>query len=234
MPNRVTLLRMRMVSAVVMAGLLVLAGCSGDSGDDAAFEGDPIEGGTATTSVAPAEDSGSEGDELGRVTLDPEALLEELMTATTLPPDDAAAPAISVPGPGGNAINSFRDGLEQAGLQGDPVDCFVASVSETLGMTEGEMDQLVLDDPTNGWLVSASQAAAAECLPASVPSGGSDGGIVLPLDTSGTLTEQLTSLGLTSAETDCITALYADTTTATENKDFLACIPISRLVELAG
>jgi hypothetical protein len=230
---------MRMVSAVVMAGLLVLAGCSGDSGDDAAFEGDPIEGGTTTTSVAPDttepdEDSGSEGDEPGRVTLDPEALLEELMTATTLPSDDAAAPAISVPGPGGDAINSFRDGLQQAGLQGDPVDCFVASVSETLGMTEGEMDQLVVDDPTNGWLVAASQAAAAECLPASLPLGGSNGGIVFPADTSGTLTEQLTSLGLTSAETDCITALYADTTTATENKDFLACIPLSRLIELAG
>ena len=183
--NRVTLLRMRMVSAVAMAALLVLAGCSGDSGEDAAFDGDPIEGGTSTASVAPDttsldEETDSDEDEPERITLDPEALLEELMDATTVPPDDAAAPGISVPGPGGSAITSFRDGLEQAGLQSDQVDCFVASASETLGMSEGEMDRLVVDDPTNGWLVAAGQAAATDCLPGGLPSGGPGEGIVLP------------------------------------------------------
>jgi len=230
---------MRMVSAVAIVSLLVLAGCSGDSGEDAAFDGDPIEGGTITASVAPDtrsldEDTGSDEDEPERITLDPEALLEELMDATTVPPDDAAAPAISVPGPGGSAITSFRDGLEQAGLQSDQVDCFVASASETLGMSEGEMDRLVVDDPTNGWLVAAGQAAATECLPGGLPSGGPGEGIVLPADTSGTLTEQLTSLGMTSAEADCISNLYADSGTAAENKDFLGCIPLDRIVELAN
>lgn len=237
--NRVTLVRMRIVSVVAMAALLVLAGCSGDSGDGAAFDGDPIEGGTDTGSVAPDttspdEDSGSEEDEPERIPLDPEALLEELTTGTTLPQDDPPASETTVPGPTGDATTSFRAGLEQGGLQGDQIECFVASASKTLGMTEAEMDQLVVDDPANGWLVAAGQAAATECLPDVLPSGGTAGGIVIPEDTSGTLAEQLTSLGMTSAEADCISDLYADTSTAAENKDFLSCIPLGRLVELAG
>ena len=232
MRNRVTLLRMRMLSTVAMTGLLVLAGCSGGAGDEAAFEGDPIEGGAATTSVPPATTEPDADDGAPeRITLDPEALLEELLTDTTLPEEP---PPVTAGDVGGDSVDSFRAALDQSGLSDDQIDCLVTSASDTLSMSEAEIDQLTADDPANGWLVMAGQAAVAECLPASVPSGGSDEGVTLPVQGATTLSEQLAGLGLTPAETDCITTLYTDQTTAAENKDFLACIPLSRLVELAG
>ena len=67
----------------------------------------------------------------------------------------------------------------------------VAAGVEAGGMTEAELDQMVVDDPANGWLTAAGQLAAAECLSSELPTGGPEGRIVVPEDTSGTLAEQL-------------------------------------------
>lgn len=222
---RVTLLLMRLVRGVAMAAILVLAGCSGGSGDEAAFDGEPIEGSsdnesTSATTAVPDED-------LDRVELDPGV---EGTPETTVPASDAVPPSTVVPA----GITSFRGALEQGGLPPDRIDCLVDTVSATLGMTEAELDQMVVDDPSNGWLTVAGQLAATTCLSTGLPTGGPEGRIVIPEDTSGTLAEQLESSGLSPTEAQCLADLFGDPATAAENKDFLSCVSLDRLIQLAG
>jgi hypothetical protein len=222
---RVTLVRMRLVCAVAMAALLVLASCSGDSGDEADFDGEPIVGrsepeSTSSATTAPDEDP-------ARVELDPAA--EDAIVDPTVPAPDEEPRIDAI-----SAATSFRTALEQGGLPDDRIDCLVDSVSGMLGMTEAELDQMVVSDPSNAWLTVAGQLAATECLSSGLPTGGPEGRIVIPEDTSGTLADQLASTGLTPSEAQCLADLYGDPGTAAENKDFLSCISLDRLIQIAG
>ena len=223
---RVTLLPMRLVRGVAMVALLVSAGCSGGSEDESAFDGEPIEA-SGEVEVTSPPTSAADDDDPARVELDPDA---DATAATTVPTADATVPTTVLPA----SITSFRAALEQGALPADRIDCLVDDVSAKLGMTEAELDQMVVDDPTNGWLTAAGQLAAAECLSSGLPTAGTEGRIVVPEDTSGTLTEQLESTGLTPAEAQCLADLYGDPATAAENKDFLACVSLDRLVQIAG
>ena len=216
---------MRLVLVVPVAALLILTGCSGGSGDEAAFEGEPIVGrsepeSTSSATTAPDEDP-------ARVELDPAA--EDATTDLTVPAPDEGQPTDATP-----AASSFRGALEEGGLPSDQIDCLVDSVSGMLGMTEADLDQMVVGDPSNGWLTAAGQLAATECLSSGLTAGGVEGGIVIPEDTSGTLAEQLESMGLTSTEARCLADLFGDSGTAGENKDFLSCISLDRLATIAG
>ncbi len=133
-----------------------------------------------------------------------------------------------------NLRHRFRDGLEQGGLPADQADCIVAAVTGTLGMTESEIEQLMADDPSNGFLAVASQVAVGECLTAPDLSAQFGPGVVVPDDAGGTLADQMESMGLTPAEAQCLADLYGNAGTAGENKDVLSCVSLDRLVTIAG
>jgi hypothetical protein len=232
---------MRLVPVVAMAALLVLAGCSGDSGDEAAFDGEPIEAGTDTGADAPdptvTDSSTTTEAPPDRVDLDPDAALDEL--ADGQEDDESPIDISDLISPrnepsSGEPVTSFREGLVQGGLGAEQADCVVASVSSALNLSEAETDQLVVDEPSNGFLAAASQTAVAECLSAQDLATQISPGMVIPQDTSGTLAEQLESMGLTPTEARCLADLYGDAGTAGENKDFLSCIPLDRLATIAG
>lgn len=231
---------MRLVRGVAMAALLVLASCSGDSGDEAAFDGEPIEAGTDTGADAPDPTTAGTPTttevEPERVELDPDAVLDDLAEGQ----QDGESPIDISDLLTGNEpssdepVTSFRGGLEQGGLGAGQADCVVVSVSGALNMSEAQIDQLMLDDPSNGFLAAASQTAIGECLTAQDLAAQISPGMVIPEDTSGTLAEQLESMGLTPSEAQCLADLYGDAGTAGENKDFLSCIPLDRLAQIAG
>ena len=204
-----------------MAALLVLAGCSGD---ESAFDGESIQGSPVTESTAPTTTASEEEPE--RIELDAEA---EGSAETTVPASDVTPSTVLPAG-----ITSFRGALEQGGRPADRVDCLVSNVSASLGLTEAELDQVVVDDPSNGWLTFAGQMAATECLSSGLLTGGQQGRIVIPEDPSGTLAEQLENTGLSPTEAQCLADLFGDADTAAENKDFLSCVPLERLIQITG
>lgn len=223
-----------------MAALLVLAGCSGGSGDEAAFDGEPIEAsadsGEETPDPTVADTPTTTDAAPDRVELDPDAVLEDLADDQA----DAESPidVSDLISPGneqasGAPVTSFRDGLLQGGLGTEQADCVVRSVSSALNLSEPQIDQLMVDDPSNGFLVAASQTAVVDCMSPQDLVTQISPGMVIPQDTSGTLADQLETMGLTPAEAECLADLYGDAGTAGENMDFLSCISLDRLATIA-
>jgi hypothetical protein len=218
---------MRALIVALAATALLLVGCS-DSGDEQAFEGDAIDGDTVTDDTRP-EPSVTDPE---RVELEPDGTVP----ATTVPPIVSVPPVVTTAvTPSDLEITSFRSGLELGGLSGAQIDCLVEEASGLLNLSEAQLDELVVEDPQDPWLAVAGQAAMAECLPDGIPRpSGAPGGVVVPPDASATLSEQLADLGMTPSEAGCLAEMFADEATAAENKDFLACLSMDRLIELAS
>jgi hypothetical protein len=232
---------MRLVRGVAMVALLIAVGCSGGSGDEAAFDGEPIEAGTDTGADTPdptvTDSSTTTTVAPDRIDLDPDAVLDELADGQVDGESPIDISDLISPGnepSSGAPVTSFREGLVQGGLGAEQADCVVASVASALNLSEAQIDQLVIDEPSNGFLAAASQTAVAECLSAQDLASQISPGMVIPQDTSGTLAEQLESMGLTPTEARCLADLYGDSGTAGENKDFLSCISLDRLATIAG
>ncbi len=229
-PIRGKLEPMRIILVALGAALLVLAGCS--NGDDGAsgvaeyFDGAPLEGGTDQAAVPGASAELGE-DRTERVALDVDGVPDGAAPPTTLPAE---------PTP------SFRESLQTGAFEADDVDCVVAKVIDDLGVSEAELDELVPSDAPGATVsdatqeaIDASRAAIEECLAVPVPAGpDGDRGEDPPTDRGADLVDQLVGLGMTGDEASCLSAVYLDSSVAPEDRDYLGCISIERIVELGS